>query len=288
MPEYTNDTLQNDTLLDLTALPFWQWDTMEVPTAEVDLGIPFDSIHRPREVMDTVFRKSMFQRHSLQVQHPTFIARPDNSEPVWIFGVLLLLTGLICTYHHIRKIEFLSMIKALSDHRALERLVRDCNLTRTTMMLPMGLMLVAAICLPIHRLAMPQTEWWGYLLLAAGVGLLYILRNSIFRMLGNTFENRQGVNLYIVNNYLFHLLEATVITVLLFPFYYLPGGKTTTLYIMCGFIAIAFLLRFARGVKVFLTLPNGSSFYLFYYLCILEIVPILVLIKWITYNGSVI
>ena len=281
MPEYTNDTL------DLTTQPFWQWSTHEMPTTEVDTGIPFDSIHRPREVMDTVFRKSLFQRHTLQVQHQTMTVRPDNNEPTWIFVSLLLLTGLICIYYHLRKIKFATLLKALVDRRVMDRLVRDCNLNRTVIMLPMGLLLVATCCLPVHRIAMAQTGWVGYLLLTAGIGLLYILRNSILRLLGNTFENRQGIILYITNNYLFHLMEATVTIALLFPFFYLPGARTAMAFITGGFVAIAFLVRLFRGVKIFLTLPNSSNFYLFYYLCIVELIPILALIKWIIYNGSI-
>ena len=281
MPEYTNDTL------DLTTQPFWQWSTHEMPTTEVDTGIPFDSIHRPREVMDTVFRKSLFQRHTLQVQHQTMTVRPDNNEPTWIFVSLLLLTGLICIYYHLRKIKFATLLKALVDRRVMDRLVRDCNLNRTVIMLPMGLLLVATCCLPVHRIAMAQTGWVGYLLLIAGIGLLYILRNSILRLLGNTFENRQGIILYITNNYLFHLMEATVTIALLFPFFYLPGARTAMAFITGGFVAIAFLVRLFRGVKIFLTLPNSSNFYLFYYLCIVELIPILALIKWIIYNGSI-
>ena len=281
MPEYDSDTLN------LTALPFWQWDITDGPTAETDMGIPFDSIHRPREVMDTVFRKSLFQRHSLQVQHTGTIARPDNSEPAWIFVALLLLTGLICLYYHLRKIKAVSLIKSLFDRRAMDRIVRDCNLNRSMMMLPMGLFLVAVVSLPIHRIAMAQTGLQGYLLLAVGLSLLYILRNGILRLLGNTFENRHGVSQYIINNYLYHLAEATVVIVILYPLFYLPGAQTTTLYILGGFLVIAFLLRIVEGVKVFLTHQNSSSFYLFYYLCIVELIPILIVIKWIIFNGSI-
>ena len=281
MPEYTSDTL------DLTALPFWQWGINDGPSADIDMGIPFDSIHRPREVMDTMFRKSLFQRHSLQVQHRETLARPDNSEPVWIFATLLILSGLICLYFHLRKINFIDLLRTLVDRRAMDRVVRDCNLNRTAIMLPMGLLLVLALCLPVHHLAMPQTGPGGYLLLSAGVGLLYILRNAILRLLGNTFESRPSVNLYITNNYFFHLVEATVITVMLLPLFYMPGAQTTMQYVVGGFVAVAFVMRLGRGIKVFLTLPNSSSFYLFYYLCIVELIPILALIKWIIYNGSV-
>lgn len=280
MPEYPSDTL------DLTTLPFWQWSPGEDPSAEIDTGIPFDSIHRPQEKKDTVIHTSLFKGHSLQAQNGKVIERPDNNEPAWIFTSLLLLTGLICLYFHLRKIKLTTLLKALVDRRAMDRLVRDCNLNRAMMMLPMGLLMVAAISLPIHRMALEKTNFWGYLLLAIGLGLLYLLRNAILRLLGNSFENRQGVALYITNNYLFHLTEALVVTALLFPFFYLPGAQTTLFSIIAGFVLIAFTVRLIRGMKVFLTLPNSSSFYLFYYLCIVEMVPILALIKWIIYSNS--
>lgn len=274
MPEYNSDTL------DLTTLPFWQWAPQDYSLGEIDLGIPFDSIHRPREVADTVFRKSLFQRHSLQVNHSEALPRNDNSEPAWIFIDLMLLTGLLCLYYRLRKIKINALLKSLADLRAMDRLVRNCNLNRSMLMLPMGLLLVAVLCLPIHRMAMNETGIPGYLALFFGVGVLYILRNAILRMLGNIFDNRQGVNLYITSNYLFHLTEASVIAVLLFPFYYLPGAQTPMLYTIVVFIGIAFLMRFLRSIKVFLTQGNSSRFYLFYYLCTVETIPLLVIIKW--------
>lgn len=281
MPEHSSDSL-----LDLTAVPFWQWDTTLAVVTEVDMGIPYDSLHWKREATDTVFRTSLFKHHSLQVQHKAPIARPNNGEPVWIFITLVLLTGLICLYYHLRKIHFLELLKATVDHRVIERIVRDYNLNRSSIMLPMGLLLVAGLCLPVNRLAMPETGIGGYLLLATGVGLLYILRNGLLRLLGNIFEHKAAVNLYITSNYLFHMVEATVVVILLFPLFYLPGGREAMHYIIAGFISLAFAWRFIRGLKFFLTLPNSSSFYLFYYLCIVELIPILVLIKWFLYNGS--
>ena len=274
MPEQNSDTL------DLTLLPFWQWSAKSPLSEEVDTGIPFDSIHRPREVADTVFRKSLFQRHSLQVTHTEAVPRENTSEPAWIFVDLLFLTSLVCLYFHLRKIKTMALMKTLVDLRAMDRLVRNCNLNRNILMLPMGLFLVAALCLPIHRMAMNQTGILGYLGLFAGVSALYILRNAILRLLGNTFDNRQGVNLYITSNYLFHLVEALVVTVLLYPFFYLPGAQSAMLFAIAVFVTIAFLMRFLRSIKLFLTLRNSSNFYLFYYLCIVEIIPILVILKW--------
>ena len=263
-----------------TATPFWQWDSVPLSDGTVQLDVPYDSIFQPREAMDTVFRKSLFQRHSLQVQHTDSLMRPDTTEPAWIFVTLILLTALICLYGKLRKIRPLTLLKSLINHRAMDRMVRDCNLNRSIIMLPMGLLLVAAVCMPIHRMALQHTGVGGYLLLFLGVSLLYMLRNGIFRLLGNTFENKHGVALYMTNNYFYNLMEATVTTILLYPFFYLPGAQATMLIVIGAFLAFAFVIRFVRGVKVFLTLKNSSCFYLFYYLCIVEITPILVVIKW--------
>ena len=244
--------------IDYTATPFWQWDSVPLSDGTVQLDVPYDSIFQPREAMDTVFRKSLFQRHSLQVQHTDSLVRPDTAEPAWIFVTLILLTALICLYGKLRKIRPLTLL----------------------IMLPMGLLLVAAVCMPIHRMALQHTGVGGYLLLSLGVSLLYMLRNGIFRLLGNTFENKHGVALYMTNNYFYNLMEATVTTILLYPFFYLPGAQATMLIVIGAFLAFAFVIRFVRGVKVFLTLKNSSCFYLFYYLCIVEITPILVVIKW--------
>lgn len=274
MQETANDTL------DLTALPFTQWEATLPTMEEAYYGVPFDSIHPLRETGDTVFRKSLFQRHSLQVKHNDLQPRPDNSLPAWVFGSLLLLTGLLCLYYRLRKIKITSLLKALIDIRAMDRLVRDNNLGRTAIIMPMGLLAVAVLCMPVHHMAMRHTGYGGYLLLTLAVMVLYLLRNGLLRLLGNTFDNKQAVGQYITSNYLYHLLEATVTLVLLYPFYYLPGAENAMLYIIAIFMATAFVVRFFRGMKVFLTLPKGSSFYLFYYLCIVETIPILVIIKW--------
>lgn len=274
MPETSNDTL------DITLLPFWQWETSEAVLKEVDTGIPFDSIHPLRTIPATVQRESMFQSHTLQASHTDLQPRENPSAPAWVFGVLLLLVGALCLYYRLRQIKLVTLLKATMDIRVMERLIRDSNINSNILLLPMGLLLVAAICLPVHLVALSHTGFIGYLLLTVGTALLYILRNRLLRLLGNTFEDKQGVDLYITSNYVYHLVEAIIVTILLFPFCYLPGAENTMCYILTIFLAIMLTIRFLRGAKVFLTIPNGSSLYLFYYLCIVEIAPILVIIKW--------
>ena len=63
--------------------------------------------------------------------------------------------------------------------------------------------------------------------------------------------------------------------------FYLPWGNGVVLDILAGLIVVEFIVRLFRGMKLFLTQSSNAHFYLFYYLCIVEFIPILVLIKQI-------
>ena len=274
MTQQTNDTLN------LNALPFWQWQSATLENESMNTGIPFDSIHPVQELSDTTFHASIIAPHNLPVVHNGIQNRPDNIAPAWTFVVLLLFSALTCLIFRLRNIKLGHLLKSSVDLRFMERLVRECNLNRTTTMLPMGLMLVAELCLPIHQTFMAESGIPGYLGLFLAVGMLYIVRNWLLRLLGNTFGNKHGINLYITSNYLIHLIEATIVITILFLYFYLLGGRTLMSWILIIFLCLGFLTRFIRSVKIFLTHSNGSYFYLFYYLCIVETIPILVTLKW--------
>ena len=242
-----------------------------------DYTLPFIA---PQEQPDTAFHESMIVPHDLPVVHDGLQGRPDTTAPAWIFISLLLFSTMMCLIFRMRNIKWSLLLKSAIDLRAMDRLVRDCNLNRTITMLPMGLLLVAELCLPVHQSQLPQNGILGYLGLFVAVAVLYILRNALLRLLGNTFDRKQETTLYITSNYLYHFIEAVAVAVLLFLYFYLPDGRATMTWILVVFLGLGFLIRFFRSVKLFLTHPNGSSFYLFYYLCIVEIIPIIVLLKW--------
>ena len=152
MLENTNDTL------DLSALPFYEWPVSEDLQDEADQGIPVDSLHQTIELPDTVYRESLLVHHSHPVVHRRLEVRPDNTTPTWIFVDLIVLSILLCLLIRLRNINMWELLKSAIDTRAMERLIRDCNLIRPLLMLPMGLGLVAAVCLPVHQMLLPETE----------------------------------------------------------------------------------------------------------------------------------
>ena len=273
----TSDTL------DLTTLPFYQWDTFVTVVEEADMGVyqsMMDSIFREGDSITQPQRPSLFREHTLVPHDSNLLVRPGKSSPSWTFILLVILAGLLCLYYRVHKITVGHLLHSVVDSRAMDRMLRGNNMTRTVQMFPMGLLLIASLALPVAYFT-DRLPFVSYLTLSAVVMLAYLLRNLLLRFFGTIFDDSAAVNAYITSNYLYHLVLASVTIPLLFLFFYLPWSNEVVLDILAGLIALEFIMRLFRGLKLFLTQSSNAHFYLFYYLCIVEIVPILVLIKQI-------
>ena len=128
----------------------------------------------------------------------------------------------------------------------------------------------------------PSNTWIDllqYLTLFAVSIVVYFTRNGIFRFLGNAFNNSESVHVYLSSNYVYHLLYAIAASGLAFFVCYTDTVGPVFFYILTGIIALLFTIRLIRGLKLILTFSKTPKVYLFYYLCILEIVPIIIIIK---------
>ena len=279
----TTDTLSQN------IQPFYQWDSIPYPVeatapdAGIALGDTFSLFFLPDSgaVHDTVVRPSLFTGHELSVTHDTIQPRTDTTTPLWPFGILLALALLTTLYYRIRKLKFTNLMASLVDSRAMDRTLRESNLTSRIRYVSIGLLTVASLMMAVHQTAMAKTGIVGYLVMTAAVTAAYLLRNGLLRLLAVIFDNRAAIDSYTISNYLYHLALTTIILPLLLPLCYLPVGKDVLLYLLAGVVAVEFLMRLVRGMKLFLTQSSGPYIYLFYYLCIVEIVPILALLKWI-------
>lgn len=272
--------------LSLSQTAFYQWDSIPYPIEEhtPDPGVAADScysIYLVRgESTDTLARPSMFTGHGLDQIHGDMTIRTFLGLESWIFVLLVALTALLTLYYRQHKLRMTELLQSLFDSRAMDRMLRNTNLSRTIQLVPIGLLVVAVVVLPVHLVAMSHTGAMGYLLLWAIVAGAYLLRNGVIRLLGAIFEDHT-VDTYITSNYIYHLALATLVLPLAFLYCYMPFGHNVIGYGLLGLVLLEFLLRLFRGMKLFLTQSTASHFYLFYYLCIVELVPILVLIKWL-------
>ncbi len=244
----------------------------------------YDTLFTPLEKQAPVLRKSLFTRHELQVQssHEKSIMHEDT--PGWLFAVIVLAVFLTVNFLRHKQIRLLDILQSAIDHRAMDRLLRDANMTHPISMTPIALLMMLPVTLMGYYYFMPHSskvaeEMLVYLMVLAGCYVLYFVRNGAIRLIGNAFGNSESVDLYLSSNYIFHLLYAIVAASMSFFVCYTGEMGKTFLYITLGMLGILMIVRFIRGMIIILTVSKTSKFYLFYYLCILEIVPIVIIAK---------
>ncbi len=251
-------------------------------TAEIVCA--YDTIFTPLEQQKSIVRKSLFTQHELQVQssHEKTIMHED--APGWLFGMIILAVFLTFNFLRIKQIRLIDVLQSAIDHRALDRLLRETNMTHPISLTPIALLMLLPVTLIGYYSFMPHSsrmavDILNFLIVLAGCYVIYFVRNGVIRLVGNAFGNSESIDLYLSNNYMFHLLYAVVASVMAFFVCYTGEMGKTFLYITLGVLGLLMVIRFLRGVGIILTLSKTSKFYLFYYLCILEIVPIVLIAK---------
>lgn len=273
----TIDTLQHPDSIQ----PFYLWHDA-YPTAVVDTGtgIPHDSIFPWVGNDSLVVRPTLFAGQELVPEHSTLAARTATTAPAWVFVVVVLLCATVCIYYRSHKIKIGELLRSTVDSRTAGRMVRSQSLGKMGVLFPIALMLTAALALAVWEVAMRHTGIGGYLLLAAALAAGYFLRQGLLHLLSAVFEQQPMMNSYISTSYLHHLLLTTIAVPLLFVLVYVPGAQEATLWTVGIMTLLVFILRFSKGVQLFLTKSQSVSLFLFYYLCTIEMIPPLVLLKW--------
>ncbi|MBR2959792.1 MAG: DUF4271 domain-containing protein [Bacteroidales bacterium] len=261
--------------------PFYQPDTAYWASVQVEpsTGVPLDSVFPAREVPPVVVRRSLFASHTLPVNHTDLQPRQQHGAAPWLFVLIVVLAALTYLYVSSRKIKIKELLSSTVDRRTLDRLVRGNNLTPMRLM-SIGLLLSSLAAVTVSHMALAKTGFLGWMLSAAALSAAYFIRWGLLRVLGRVFDNEEAMSAYINSSYLYHLLLTMALIPLTLMLVYMPWGNTAVLGTMGGLVALAFAMRMIRGVKLFLTISSTTSFYLFYYLCTVELAPLLVLIWW--------
>lgn len=275
-----------------TLPPYYATDSISLPADTVGdtLGCTssytciYDSLFSFVEPAPPTLRKSLFTHHQLAVQNSHEITIQHQGSPGWFFGFIVLSIFLIGIYLHQKQLKIVTLLQSAIDTRALDRMLRDTNLTHAVDQAPIALMMLLPVSLVCYFFFFPHNISTGldigqYLLLLLACYAVYFTRNGIFRIVGNAFDNQESMHMYLSNNYIFHLLYTIVASAFAFFVFYTDNVGKIFFYILAGIIGFLFVIRLFRGMQIILTLSKSQKFYLFYYLCILEIVPIVFITK---------
>ena len=249
-------------------------------TANVDSVIYFELLSDTAEVPGP-----LFESHELitnRSQSNTVGAR----SPDWILGVLLLIFLLIAwvRVYHNRRLK--QLYQALTSKLYVQHILRtnDGLMQRVSFVLDVISYLVFAAFLfqvtQYYELYIPYADYMHpYLLILLSVVLIYQTKNIFLILSGVLLNQEERLQEYRFNIFLMNKTLGLVLTPFIICIAYLSFGEAVNIWIGIALIVIAYLYRINRGLAIGLREANVSVFYLFMYLCTLEILPLVVLTR---------
>ena len=115
-------------------------------------------------------------------------------------------------------------------------------------------------------------------MLAAIILFYYLFHQFITFMAGFLFNTKSQAVLQIKNNARWSYITGILLTPLLLVYFY--SGSPLIIDIMVVILAVLLLVKWVQTARIGRTSRNIHLLHLFLYLCAVEIVPLLLLIKW--------
>jgi len=231
-----------------------------------------------------VYCKSLFTSQTLKVTNfqPT---QNQKSQPDWIFGVFLLGFILLIWTNFFYFNRLKQIILSPISKRFINQLIRDGNLFKERISVALTIIYVLCFSLLLYETNLLILKiqignisgFIVYLIIVGALTIFWIIKIILIHLLGTIFKTSSTTHYYLLNMLIFIIINGIILLPALVGIVYL--NSTIILYITLIICVLLFIFRFMRGFFIGLTLTKFSYLFLFVYLCTLEIMPVLMLIK---------
>ena len=270
---------------------------------EVPLTLAGQHLYRPELPLPLVqasysdsgiVRTSVFKGHQLSVR--------DNGEPqtipmpgFWQSAVFLGCIFLIAIVRSAGARRFDQAFRAFGVPRMLGQLIRDGNILRERIAPPLFIIYVAVtgmlfynVLIRVAETGLPFTGALLYGFVCLAVAAYYFAKIMLVRITGYIFNTQRETADFVLTQYLFAVVPAVLLLAPVMGAVYAPSGiGKILLAISCILYFLVVAYRMIRGFLIGLSSANYPAYYLILYLCTVEILPLLIVIKYL-YNRTLI
>lgn len=219
---------------------------------------------------------------------PSFVEKAQIHEPTWYFIYLFILLGIYAWTSIYYGNVFVQTFQASINFKLTSRLFKSNNLLQTQLDRIQYVFYVLSLAFMLYFLELryeirPYELQNGLLFLfnMALLALLFLGRIVLHNIAGFLFNQLKIVREYLYNIFVFNKLSGLVVLPLMFLMVYTRGlMQDIVIWTSYCILLAIFLLRLIRGM-VFSYRKDVLSFYMFLYLCALEIAPIVLIYRWL-------
>ncbi len=253
---------------------------MRSATYSTDTTYTLQSIDRP----SFNYRASLFNSHHLQAG--TFRNSEHQHYPAdWIILSFLACLIIFAWSHFFYFKRLRQIYRAPLSQRFLNILTKEGSLFKERVSMALSIVYIFTYCfflVLIIKEWLPDIisrfpEYQVFLACTAGFIVFWSLKISAIRFLGIVFKTMPTTHVYLQNVLSFSFITGLILLPLLILVLFLQS--TILLYITLVIIVLMNFFRVMRGFFIGISLKKFSYLFLFVYLCSLEILPLLVILK---------
>lgn len=231
------------------------------------------------------YRESLFKQHNTKKKSLEIPIHKKSLDPFFtvFIALFLILSWLFFNYRkNIRQI-----INAGFNNQKMQHLVREHNLFKERISIFFYLNFVVSFSFFI-------IQAYSYFLIPSKIENLFtislnlsliillfiILKWLIMYFIGIVFKNEEAAFLYILNSLIYNVITSFILIPFTFIIFYI-GYDLREYFLYLGIIILIIinLFRYFRYIIIGITYSKFSYFYLILYLCALEILPLLLVLK---------
>lgn len=234
---------------------------------------------------ETQYHKSIFTNHELKARSSKLSNLPSNYSD-WASSVLLACVVVFAAtqYSNFKRLQV--VFKAFAVPRFFSQLAREANsFTERPTMILFSLYLVLCgffitrLLIVNNEVASGLDSFILFIKVLSGAIAFYLLKIGIISFSGKVFKATREASDYILSIYLFGQTMGVVIL----PFALIIAYNFSIIAVYSFFViySISYIYRIFRGMIYISVALKVPMYYLFIYLCTLEILPLVVLLKYV-------
>jgi hypothetical protein len=243
-----------------------------------------DSIKNSGFSQDTSLGPSIFKGHELQPVHQKPVLHLTNYD--YLVALVLFISFCVFVWLYIANAKRLNQLfKSFSPNRT-NQLSRDeySGSNRTGLFLSLlflfSITLFTGQVLEFYGLTSRGDHTFMYLFIAGALLIMYLVKFIFIRLSGFIFKTGKEALDYSSALFVFiNILGLIMLPVVICLEFAKQANPRIFIYAGFFFIVSFLALRLLRGIVIGVNSNRVSKFYLFLYLCTLEIIPFVILVK---------
>jgi hypothetical protein len=236
--------------------------------------------------------KQSSEKHAFGIQNLVPRERYSNVEDVWVSGVFILIASAAIWLQLFNKKYLELFFRSTTNFQLGNKLFRDHNTLINRISIVLNLIFTLSISFFILMVIERRTNFEihpssgiSFLVILGLVAGILLTRFIILKLIGGLFHAQSITNEYLFNLLLTYKIVGVVLIPVIVAQYFIQSAYAELFtYAGFGILTIGLIIRVLKGLRIILR-SNIFLFYIVLYLCVLEILPLLVVLKSIINVG---